>query len=176
LEDLKFVEGAVEGVAEGAFVAEEFAEGVGGAVAGEDLAEEGGVLQILLFGGGGGGRVRDGKRAVLAEVVEAGGNETFFDAGDAAEAPLGGGHLGDEELLEIVGGLEADAEGVEELLEFARVLLREDGVAGEESVLAGVAAAAGLAWRGLGAGAALGVLTIGGELAWRGHGTPLAPR
>jgi len=170
------VEGLVEGAARRGLVAEELHEGIAGAVAPEDAAEEAGVLVVLLIGlGVGGVGFRGVEFEVLAQVVEAVGDEAGFEAGDAAEAPVGGGHLEDEEALEGSLGLVFGAEGVHELLELLAVLFGQDhGARGGEAVAGGVAADGGLAFGGFGAGAALGIAAVGLDLLVAGHDTPPA--
>jgi len=68
-----------------------------------------------------------------AELFQAIGVHAGFDAGHAAETPVGPGHLAEAELLGLVDGLVGGAEAVEEGLEFGGVLVGEEGVAEERS-------------------------------------------
>ena len=168
------MQGFVKGAAEAVVVAEEGGEGVAG-IAPEDAAHEAGVLVELPVGigvsGFGFGPV---EFEVVAEIVEAIGDEAGFDAGDAAEAPVGGGHLTDEELLGGVLGLELGTEALEQFLKFLPVLLGQDDGAGNEAVFLGVDADDGFTLGGLGAGTAPGVATVGLDFLFAGHGTPPA--
>jgi hypothetical protein len=161
----ELVAGLVVGAAEGVFVARELDEGVVFAVPIEGDAEEAGFLVVALLADGT-GRLGGGVGAVLdlAGAFQAIGVEAALDAGHAAEAPVGPGHLAEAELLSFVGGLEGGAEAVEEGLEFGGVLDGEDGVAGGEAVGAAVMGDFGFACGGARAGGAQGVAAIGVDL------------
>jgi hypothetical protein len=58
-------------------------------------------------------------------------------------------------------------------LEFAWIFANDDGVAGDQAVLESVLGDGGLACGGAGAGGFLGVLAIGLDLGFGGHGLPL---
>ena len=170
------MEGLVEGAARRGLVAEELHEGIAGAIAPEDASEEAGVLVVLLIGlGVGGVGIRGVEFEVPAQVVESVGDEAGFEAGDAPEAPVGGGQFKDEEALERALGLVFGAEGVHEFLELLAVLFGQDhGARGSEAVLVGVAADGSLAFGGFGARAAAGAAAVGFDLLVAGHGTPPA--
>ncbi|MCX5676416.1 MAG: hypothetical protein NTX87_15555 [Planctomycetota bacterium] len=141
----ELVEGLVEGAAGGVFVAQQLEEGVCLSVAAEGLRKQAGVLVVLPIGVGfvcaGCGRV---DFEVLAKGVEAVREEAGLDANDAAEAPVGGGQVKDEGLLEDSGGPEFGAEAGEQLQEVGAVLPGQDDQAGSEPVLLSVAADGGL--------------------------------
>ncbi len=99
-----------------------------------------------------------------AGAFHAMGREAGFDAGHAAERPVGPGHLAEADILELVGGLVGGAEAVEEGLEFGGVLDGEDGVAGGDAAGAAVIGDFGFAFGGTGAGGAEGVAAIGVDL------------
>ena len=69
-----------------------------------------------------------------------------LEAGEAAHAPLGVGHLADELLLEGVFGLKCVFEGGDLGLELGGVFVGQDGIAGEKVVLDGVLRDAGFAF------------------------------
>ncbi len=131
---------------------------------------------VLLIGlGVGGVGIRGVEFEVVAQVVEAVGDEAGFEAGDPPEAPVGGGQLKDEEALEGSLGVVFGAEGVHEFLELLAVLFGQDeGARGGEAVAGGIAADGSLAFRGLGAAAAAGIAAVGFDLLLAGHGTPPA--
>jgi hypothetical protein len=98
---------------------------------------------------------------ILHFLVEEGG----FDAGIAAEAPLGGDHLIDEVGLDGVGGLEAEEVAFAEEVESGRVLVVEEEVfVGAEAVGGTVAGGDGLAGGGDGTGGLVAVAAGGREL------------
>ena len=105
-----------------------------------------------------------------AGLLETGGNEAGLSAEEAAEAPVGGGELLEEDVLEGTGGLLFGFEGGEEFEEGLLVLFVQNRVGGEEAMLEGVAGAGRLALWGFGPGAELGVAAVGVELALRRHG------
>ncbi|HPD30732.1 MAG TPA: hypothetical protein PLL20_12105, partial [Phycisphaerae bacterium] len=97
-----------------------------------------------------------------AVVVDAVG----FVSQGPAEAPVADGDPLDEEALGRADGLIFGGKLIEEFIEGVAILGRvvaDDGVAGEEAVLKGVAAGAGLAFGGPGAGGFAGVGAIGGD-------------
>jgi hypothetical protein len=132
---LELVAGLAVGAAKGVLVARELDEGVVFAVPIEGDAEQAGFLVVALLADGA-GPFRGGVGAVLdlAGAFQSIGVQAGFDAGHAAETPVGRGHLAEAELLDLVGGLEDVAEAVEEGLEFGGVLQGKDGVAGAEAV------------------------------------------
>jgi len=137
LESLEAIQGAVEAAADRVLVAEEAAEGVGAAdVAQVGQAEQPGGLVVLLLGG----PLLFVAGFALAGVVEAVPIEAGLDAGEAAEAPVGGADLMDKHLLEGTVGLKSGVEGFEEFEEGLCVLVGEDQVLGEEAVLEGIEA------------------------------------
>ena len=165
---LEFLEGFVVGAPDGVFVARELGEGVGFALSIEGDAEKAGFLVVAdLLGGAGwtGGGI--GATLGLAGTFHAIDADAGLDAKGAAETPFGAGQLADAGILEGVGRLEDVAETVEEGLEVGGVLLGEDGVAGTESVGAGVGGDFGFALGSFGAGGALGVAAIGFDLSFR---------
>ena len=95
--------------------------------------------------------------------------EAVFDADEAAEAPVGGSDLVDQDLLLGGGGIELVVEGGEELEEVRGGLVGQNGVAGEEAMFEGVEAGLGLALGCFGPGAAPGVGAIGVDLLLRWH-------
>jgi hypothetical protein len=164
------VQGLIEAAVEDGVVTDELAEGVAAGVLVEDVAEGEGVAVVAALGAGGTGRrLHSFVELPFADVLELGGDEAGFDAGKAAETPLGGGDVADQQLFEGCGGLEAGFEGGEELEELGGVLFGEDGLAGEEAVARGVACRVRFALRGLGPGAEAGVFAIGFDLVFGGH-------
>jgi hypothetical protein len=112
------------------------------------------------------GRVQeaDGSVVVVEGLVEAGGEETGFEAGAAEDGLLGeGGALEGEEFLGVDGLVEGD-EVVAEMGDFLKILDADDGEgrAGEH-VFAGILGRVGLALGGAGSGGLSGVSAIGGE-------------
>jgi len=106
----------------------------------------------------------DGFVVVVEGLVEAGGEETGFEAGAAEDGLLGeGGAFEGEEFLGVDGLVEGD-EVVAEMGDFLKILDADDGEgrAGEH-VFAGVLGRVGLAFRGAGAGGLSGVGAVGGE-------------
>jgi hypothetical protein len=79
----------------------------------------------------------------------------------AAEAPFGGDELVDKDGLERIGGGEVGAEGCRVGLEIVGALGGDEELAGGESVLEGVEAGFGFAFRSTGASAVCGVGAIG---------------
>jgi len=128
----------------------------------EGQTEQAGVLVVALLLGGAVGRW-GGVAAplVFAHLFHGGDKNASLQADNAAETPFGGGQLADVRLLTGVGGLEFGEQTREQGLEFVGVFLGEDGVAGAESVGAGVGGDFGFALGGFGAGGELGVTTIG---------------
>jgi len=108
-------------------------------------AEEGkaGLGGELRLGGSETGN-GSGEGTVVGGVAD----DAGFDGPAAAHAPGVRGHFLDERLLDGVGGLELEEEGVEEGLEGFGVLGVEHGGAGEETVVGGVGGGTGLAFRG----------------------------
>jgi hypothetical protein len=142
----------------------------------EAVAEQ--VIAILGAGdfdiavaGDGGVHEADGLAGAVEGLVEAGGEETGFEAGAAEDGVLREGDAFEgEELLRIDGLVEGD-EVVAEMGDFLEVLEADDGEGGAgELVLAGILGGASLALRGAGPGGAGGVGAIGGE-ALGGYGT-----
>jgi hypothetical protein len=130
-------------------------------------AEQAGVLVVAaLFGGAGGLPGGVGTVLAFAHLLHCGDEDTGLEADDAAEAPLGGGQLADVRLVEGGCGLELLDETGEEGVEFGRVLLGEDGVAGAESVGAGIGGDFGFALGSFGAGGALRVAAVGFDFAF----------
>jgi len=167
------LQGLIVGAAEGILVAAEFGEGVGTAAVEEGRAEDEGVAVVQLFGGGGVARFFPSLVEIpAAGAFHAGGETAGLDAEDAAEAPLGGCHFADQEVLERAGGPEFGFEGGEEVAEMGGVLFGEDGFAGEQSVECGVLGGAGLAVCGGGPGAEAGVALVGCDLSFGGHLVP----
>jgi len=148
-----FVERAADGVLVASYVPEVGAEGY----LSEAVAEEDGVgMVLLLWREVGAAFFEEGERDLHSAFEHAG-----FDAGNALQAPLGGGHLLDEEFFEGADGLEVFFERSLELEEGAGVFARKNGVAGEEAVFDGIAAGGGFAFRGFGAGAQESIAAIG---------------
>ena len=106
----------------------------------------------------------DGFAAVVVGLVEAGGEETGFEAGAAEDGLLSeGGAFEGEELLG-VDGLVGGDEVVAETADFLNVLDADDGEGRTgEHVFAGVLGASGLALGGAWSGGFGGVGAIGGE-------------
>jgi len=98
-------------------------------------------------------------------LVEAGGQEAGFQAGNAEDGVLGDGDaLDGEEFLGIGGVVELDEVGAE-VGDVIDVLHKDDGVSGGgKAVFAGVLSGAGFAFGGAGAGGTGGVGAIGCEL------------
>jgi len=169
------VEGLVELALERVFVAGQLGEGVAAGVSVEQDAEQAGVLvELLVRGEGGGGLLVVILLVVvlvleLADFFEAADEEAGLDAGEALEAPLGGGHLVDQVGFERAFRLVLGFEGGEELEVLGAVLDGEDDLAGEQAVADGVGAGAGLAFGGLGSGGVPGVFAIGSDLIFGGH-------
>jgi hypothetical protein len=156
------VEGFVVGATDGVLVARELGEGLAAAVLAEGESEQAGVLVVALLFGGAVGR-RGGVTALLvfAHLFHGGDEDPSLQADDAAETPFGGGQLPNLRFLTGFGGLEFGEQTREQGVEFVGVFLGEDGVAGAESVGAGVGADFGFALGGFGAGGELGITTIG---------------
>jgi hypothetical protein len=141
------------------FVAGEEGEGVAAAALLEDDTEE--ALGFVVFGelGRAGGPLEE--TVVLSfEVLPAGDHETSRDTLETLEAPLGGGHLLDEESFDGAFGRVPVFEGGVEFEVGLLVLFGKDEVAGEQAVADGVEAGAGLAEGGAGPGAAAGVFAV----------------
>jgi len=150
------------GATDGVLVARELGEGLAAAVLAEGQSEQAGVLVVaLLLGGAVGQWGGVAAPLVFAHLFHGGDEDAGLQADDTAEAPFGGGQLADVRLLAGVGGLEFREETREQGVEFGGVFLGEDGVAGAESVGAGVGGDFGFALGGFGAGGELGVTTIG---------------
>ena len=101
----------------------------------------------------------------LAGIVQAGGEESAFEAGGAQEVLLGEGDaLDGVEFLGIGGVVEGDEVGAE----FDNIVeALEDGdgeVGGSEEVFAGVLGRSGFAFGGAGARGTAGVGLVGGDL------------
>ena len=151
-------------------IAEQEAETVGLAVqAMEAIAQQ--VVAVLGAGDfdiavAGDDRVQeaDGFAVVIEGLVQAGGEETGFEAGAAEDGLLGdGGAFEGEDLLGVDGLVEGD-EVVAEMGDFLKVFEADDGEGrGGELVFAGILGRAGLALGGAGAGGPGGVGAIGGE-------------
>jgi hypothetical protein len=124
--------------------------------------------------------LRDGEIAIADELlghgdeetaggvegfVEASGEETALEVGDAEDGLLGQGDaLDGEELLGVDGPVDGDQVGAE-VGDFLEVFEADDGeVRGGETVLAGVLGGADLALGGAGTGGKGRVGAIGGEL------------
>jgi hypothetical protein len=114
-----------------------------------------------------------GARVAAALLVEALGHgvgfeaqieDAGFHAGEAAEAPVGGGHAFDQALLDFGGRLPVGAEARDEGLEIGGVFVREEVFFGGEAVEEAVAAGAFLAFRGARPGGLLGVTPVGVDL------------
>ncbi len=103
-------------------------------------------------------------------VVEADFEIAGFEFATYGEAPLGHGDLVDEGGFQGADGLEVVEDGVAEFVEGFLVFEGDDGVFGDEAVFEGVEASGGLAFGGFGAGAALRVAAIGGNLFFGCHG------
>jgi hypothetical protein len=151
LEALELVEGAIEGALDAGLVAAEGGEGLG--VAAEEVGQclvgvEVGVIGFEVL-----------PVFVVAEFVDPG-----FEFAAAGEAPLGHDDLVDECGFEGSDGQEMVEEGTEEVVESLFVFVEDDGVLGSEAVFEAIEANGGLAFRGFGAGAELGVAAIGGAL------------
>jgi hypothetical protein len=167
------VEGLVELALQHVFVAGQLGEGVAAGVSVEQDAEQAGVLVELLVGGERGGRLLVVILLFLvlhlADFFEAADEEAGLDAGEALEAPLGGGHLVDQAGFERAFGLVLGFEGGEQLEVLGAVLDGEDDLAGEQAVADGVGAGAALAFRGFGPGGMPGIFAVGVDLAFGSH-------
>jgi hypothetical protein len=106
----------------------------------------------------------DGLAGVVEGLVEAGGEETGFEAGAAEDGLLGQGDAFEgQEFLGVDGLVEGD-EVVAEMGDFLEVFEADDGEGrAGELVFAGILGRAGLALGGAGAGGPGGVGAIGGE-------------
>jgi hypothetical protein len=164
------LQGLIVGAAERVLIAAELGEGVAAATLKEGRAEDEGIAVVQLFGGGGvHGLVLLLLEVPAADALGAADEDAGFDAQEAAKAPLGGGHLANQEFLEGAGGSELGFEGGEEIAEVGCVLFGEDGFAGEQAVEGGVLGGAGLAVFGGGPGAEAGVALVGCDLALGWH-------
>jgi hypothetical protein len=90
------------------------------------------------------GFVLVGKVRVLGVCEGVGGGgcmliEVGLDTGETGELPIGDGHLFEQDFFEAAEGAVRGAEGVEKALESLFVFSREEGGAGAESVLEGIA-------------------------------------
>jgi hypothetical protein len=118
----------------------------------------------IAVAGDGGIHEADGFAGVVEELVEAGGEETGFEAGAAEDGVLGEGDAFEgEELLGVDGLVEGD-EVIPEAGDFLEIFEADDGEgrAGEQ-VFAGILGRPGFAFGGAGAGGPGGVGAIGGE-------------
>jgi len=164
------LEGAVERAFEVGFVASEIvvfgrlggAFGVGsaeGVVAGHDVF----FVQAQ--------EVQDGEVVFALEVAV----EHFgFDAEASLESPGGSDDPFEKEVLEGAGGLEELLELLAEFVEFGLVLVVEEESLGEQAVTEGILGDGGFAFRGCGAGALAGVMTVGEDLFLGSHGLVLS--
>ena len=144
-------EGSVMGSGEGAFVADDHGDAL--AVVGEALEDPGEAVVV--------GHVGAFAVHVFAAVEEVVVVHAGFDIDEAAEAPAGGGHGGDELEFDGVLGLEAVDVAVEEELVVGVEFVGEDDVVGGEAVAAGVLGGFGFAPGGDGA-SGLGSVGAGG--------------
>ena len=151
--------GFEESAADGVFVAGDVGEvGAEGAL-GEAVAQEEGVAIVWPRGVGAGAALGEWKHAAPGAFEHAG-----FDAGNALQAPIGGGDLQDEQFFKGANGLKVVLEGGKEFEEDLIVLAGDGDIAGEEAVLEGVAAGGDFAFGGLGAGAQESVAAVGVSL------------
>jgi hypothetical protein len=127
----------------------------GGVLAADEGAEE--VVAPLVEGAG--------------LVAEAGDEDAGFEARDAAEAPMGGGQLADEQVLVGVGGLELGPQCGQGGGELVGVFGGEEQVAGAQAVEGAVPGGSGLALGGFGAGREPGVAAVGLDLSLGRHST-----
>ncbi len=156
------MQGLEELAADGRFVAGEGGEAVG--FAGQAL-ERGAAVAVgdLLLGGRLEGAVAPLLK-VFGALAHAIGEQAGFHAEMALEAPLAGGDLEDEGLLDGVGRLERSVEGLEETLEVGRILAGDDEGLRGESVTERVFRGPGLARGGAGSGGFRCVAAIGRDL------------
>ena len=153
------MEGAIESALDAGFVAGEVGEGVPAAAI---------VLKYM------GKAVLSGQAAVVPVQVflfvdEAEREETGFERAEAGETPGGHRDLLDQLGFEGADGLKVIEEGAEGLVEGVPVLAGDNGLLGGEAMFERVEAGGGLALGGFGAGAALGVGTVGIDLLLRSH-------
>jgi len=176
-EPVELLHGPVESAAGGVFIARQPGEGLTAALRVGEAEEEGFVVgEPFRFGGLGFGfgfgtlaGVVLGRAGFLDAIeVDAG-----LDADDAAEEPFGGDGLADEGFLEGVGGLEARGEAGEERVELGLIFDVQDGLAGAETVHAGVLADDGFALGRLWAGGELGITAVCFDLLLGRHENPL---
>jgi hypothetical protein len=153
----------------------EFAGLVGGALVerpGDQLGQAAFEQQVLLGFAEFLAQLEEGL-GVLVGGLQGGTDGAEFESLGAAEAPVGGGDALDEGFLDQATGLELGQQVVEDGVELGAVLGGVGGleeVPGEQAVLEGVSAGAGLALRGTGAGGAAGVAAIGTKLQGGCHG------
>jgi hypothetical protein len=126
----------------------------------------------IAVAGDGGIHEADGFAGVVEGLVEAGGEETGFEAGAAEDGVLGEGDAFEgEEFLGVDGLVEGD-EVVAEAGDFLEVFEADDGEGrAGELVFAGILGGASLALGGAGSGGAGCIGTIGREL-FIGHRFP----
>ena len=86
-----------------------------------------------------------GAEPFLLEMV---GEKAAFEADDAADSPFGVGDVADETALESTDCVEFLLERADQVEKLLWILVRQDSVTGEQSVLGGVLAGTGLAFRG----------------------------
>jgi hypothetical protein len=134
------------------------------AVAEQEVAVLGAGDFDIAVAGDDGVHEADGLAGAVEGHVEAGGEETGFQAGAAQDGLLGEGDAFEgEELLGVDGLVEGD-ELVAEMGDFLEVLEADDGEGrAGELVFAGILGGAGLALGGAWPGGAGGVGAIGGE-------------
>jgi len=108
-----------------------------------------------------GGEVGDVVAGEGAHFAQGAGEHAGFDAGNAFQAPVGVGDLLDEQHFEGAGRAEVVFEIGVQLEEGGGVLVRENGVSGEETVLDGIAAGGGFAFESFGAGAMESIAAVG---------------
>ena len=107
---------------------------------------------------------------LIPHVEAADGEEAGFDVVCPDQAPGGHGDAANDGYLGGGGWLVLGFDGIEQSFEIGDTFAVEDQVAGGEAVLDAVEADGGASVRGFGAGAFLGVLTVGCDLGFGCHG------
>jgi hypothetical protein len=161
LETLQLVEGAVESALQAGLVAGEVLHDV---VPGHIEAQDPGDAL---------GGVRAGRLVVVFGVaVDAIGDVGGLQGAAAAEPPGGLDEVAGEERFQGAEGRQGLPKLAGVKVEGGGVFGGDHGLAGSEPVFESVAAGAGLALRGFGAGGALGVVAVGLDLTVGGHSEP----
>ncbi len=168
-EVLAKLDGGIGGIAGGCGLLAGFALGLDGAQLVEVLVESG-----LGAAEAGVDAAQFGFVSIIEERVDfrvwREGREGGFGFVAALDVPGGLGELLEEDLFEGGRGGEFDLKGDQECVELFFLALEDDEPFGVEPVKEGVAGGVGFAFGGFGAGGFEGVIAIGADLGFGGHG------